>query len=52
MQGLAAPLVESGSKKFHGTRVLGLAGGITLELDSGGHHRKPEQYSVGVYTKF
>ena len=34
MQELAVPLVKRGLEKLHGTRVLGLAGGIRLELHS------------------
>ena len=52
IQGLAVPLVKRGSEKLHGTRVLGLAGGIRLELDCGGCCGQPELYPVGVLTEF
>ena len=43
---------QKGLEKLHSTRILGLASGIRLELDSKGHCKQPEQCSVGVFTAF
>ena len=52
IQGLAAVSVKGGLEKLNGTQVLGLAGGIRLELDCGGYCRQPEQCPVTVFDEF
>ena len=44
--------LKRGSKKLYGTRVLGVASGIRLELDCGGRCGQPEQCPVGVFSEF
>ena len=52
IRGPAAPPVKRGSEKLNGTRVLGLAGGIRLELDCGFRCRQLEQCPVSVLSEF
>ena len=52
LQGLTAPSFKRGPGKLFGTRVLGLAGSIRLELDPGVTEKKQSSAHVGVLSIF